>query len=65
METKNIINNYSVSLVTMINSLTATVNILGDNADENRATMKTLNVILESLRSQITIIQQAVDDYNE
>lgn len=66
METKNlIINNHSNTLVNMVNTLTITVNTLSDNLEENQGTMKTLNVILDSLRSQIVIIQQDIDNYSK
>ena len=66
METKNaIINNHSNTLVNMVNTLTITVNTLSDNLEEDQAIMKTLNVILESLRSQIVIIQQDIDNYSK
>ena len=64
METKNtIINNYTMSLMTMVNSFNGTETMLNDNADENASTIKTLNVILESIRSQVVLIQGALDSY--
>ena len=64
METKNIIlNNYSIALNNITNNYINVVSTLNDNADENAATIKTLNVIIESLRSQTVLIQQEIDKY--
>lgn len=66
METKNIIiRNYIETLMSMVQTMQSTGGSLNDNEDENRATMKTFNVLLESVRSQTVIIQQAVDEYGK
>ena len=64
METKNIIlSNYAAALMGMISSLAATINTLTDNPDENAAIIKTLNVQIESVRSETVLIQGAIDNY--
>ena len=65
METKNIIlNNYVVALASMISSLENSIKTLTpDSVDENLATLRTINVILESVRVQTVNIQNAVDNY--
>lgn len=66
METKNIIiNNYAMALGNLVSNLAGTAGLLNDNPDENTATIKTLNVILESVRSQTVLIQGALDSYPE
>ncbi len=65
METKNVIlANYARSISDASNTISLTVSTLNDNADENAAIIKTLNVLVESLRSQTVLIQQALDSYN-
>ena len=65
METKNIIiQNYARAIVdASANILNASSNFT-NNEDENNAIVKTLNVLVESLRSQTIIIQGALDEYN-
>ena len=66
METKNIIiANYGVALSNIVGNLNIAINGLNDNPDENVATIKTINVLLESVRSQTVLLQQAVDSYGE
>lgn len=66
METKNlIICNYANTLSVTVHTLIDTSNTLHDNMDENQATLKTLNVLLESIRSQTVNIQTAIDTYGE
>lgn len=66
METKNIIIcNYANTLSVTVHTVIDTANTLRDNMDENRATLKTLNVLLESIRSQTVNIQNAIDSYND
>lgn len=66
METKNVIlSNYATALSNMAVNFAGTVNSLGNNADENAATIKTLNILLESVRSELVIIQGALDSYPE
>lgn len=65
METKNvIIVNYADALVTATNDVTSCAAKLNDNIDENKAIIATLNVLLESVRSQTVLLQQAIDKYN-
>lgn len=66
METKNIIlSNYATALVNLAANFSGTVNTMGDNMEQNIATVKTLNILLESVRAQTTIIQNALDTYSE
>ena len=67
METKTIIlGNYVTALSSMVTSLDEVIRTMtNDNSDENTATLRTVNVILESVRAQTINIQNAVDTYNE
>jgi hypothetical protein len=65
METKNIIiNNYARSLIDAANAFSMTAANLGTNADENAATIATLNVLLDSVRAQTVLTQRALDEYS-
>lgn len=65
METKNtIIKNFAQTVGTVSCDLSSTAEMLNDNADESVAIIATLNVILESMRSHIVLLQQALDNYN-
>ena len=58
METKNIIiQNYARSIVDAAAIIANTAMNFNDNIDENAAMVKTLNVLIESLRSQTVIFQ--------
>lgn len=64
METNNvIIQSLLDSLVVITQNTYGTATRLGDNEDENRATIKTLNVLIDSVRAQTVIVQQAIDSY--
>lgn len=64
METENIIiQNFAQSLVDAAIAASNKAAILSDSADENAATIKTMNVLLESVRSQTVLLQQAIDAY--
>lgn len=64
METKNtIIQNYALNIIDSSNSISFVSKTLNDNNDENAATIKTLNVLLECLRSQIVLLQGVIDTY--
>ena len=64
MEEKNkIINNYARSILAAAESLCDTSQILNDKEEENVATVKTLNVQLETMRSLIVLCQQELDKY--
>ena len=67
METKNIIlGNYALALSSMVESLNEVIRTMtNDNSDENTATLRTLNVILESIKAQTLNVQNAIDLYNE
>lgn len=64
MDSKNtIILNYANALVTTASNASMYAGTLGDKEDENLATIATLNVILEAIRSQTVLLQQALDKY--
>lgn len=64
METKNVIvYNFAVAVLNAANSIVGSAGSLSDNADENKATIKTLNVLVESLRSQTVLLQSELDKY--
>lgn len=64
METNNtIIQNFAQSLVDASIAVSNKAVILSDNVDENLATIKTMNVLIESVRSQTVLLQQAIDAY--
>lgn len=66
METKNvIIRNYAQAVNTTASDIINTSAGLNDNMDESKATIAILNVILESMRSHIVLLQQALDSYNK
>lgn len=65
MEDKNIIiAKYSRSLVDAANSISNIAGTLNSNENENKATIKTLNVLIESLRSQTVLLQGEIDSYS-
>jgi hypothetical protein len=64
METKNIIiQNYAQNIIDASNSCAIVSRKLNDNEQENNATIKTLNVLIESIRSQIVLLQGEIDIY--
>ena len=64
METKIIIiNNYAASLLGMVGSVNDATSRLNDNIDESKAIITTINVLLESVRSQTVLLQNAIDKY--
>lgn len=64
METANInIQNFASALAAMANNVSGVAVMLNDNMDENAATIRTLNVQIESVRSELVILQNAVDSY--
>lgn len=44
--------------------MSRTISTLADNAEINKAIIKTINIQLESIRSQTTVIQSVIDDYS-
>ena len=64
METKNIIiANQAQSLIVATENIMSCISKFSDNADENAATIRTLNVLVESLRSQTVLMQGEIDNY--
>jgi len=64
METENIIiQNYAGSLVDAASVAANKATFLSDDTEQNKATIKTLNVLLESVRAQTVLLQQAIDEY--
>lgn len=65
METKNrIISEYILAIMSMTGNLSQFAGSLGDNYDENSAIIRTLSNQLDCLKSQIVILQQALDSYS-
>lgn len=64
MEINNtIIQNFANSLVDAANMAAVKAATLNNNSDENMGIIKTLNVLLESVRSQTVLLQQSIDEY--
>ena len=64
MDTNNIIiQNFANSLVDASSYTASKAAMLGNNNDENIAIIKTLNVLIDSVRSQTVLLQQAIDNY--
>lgn len=64
MDEKNqVIYNYTRSISSSAQYLNDTACALNDKESENIATVKTLNVQLETLRSLIVLCQQELDKY--
>lgn len=64
METKNtIIMNDVTCLLNIVNTLISTVQVLGDNPDENLGIIASADVILESVKTECVIIQRDFDNY--
>ena len=65
METKNaIIRNFSRSITAVAVDIETTAGTLDANEDVNKATIKTLNVLLENMRSSVVLLQQEIDKYS-
>lgn len=66
MNSKNtIIRNYASSLMAASSEVFNATTILGDNADENNATVKTLYILVDSLKAQTILLQSVLDEYNK
>ena len=66
METKNtIIRNFASAINTVSCDLLSTACMLNESIEESKSTIATLNVIIESMRSQVVLLQQALDSYNK
>lgn len=64
METKNVvIQNFANSLIDAASVTAIKAAALNDNPEENAGMIKTINVLLESVRAQTVLLQQAIDDY--
>ena len=61
--TNNILIGYSNALYNMIENMSRTISTLADNAEINQAIIKTINIQIESIRSQTTVIQSVIDGY--
>lgn len=65
METKNaIIRNFSISISDTAGEIQVTADRLVDTEEVNAALVKTLNVLLEAMRSNIVLLQQEIDKYS-
>lgn len=66
METKNkIIQSYANSLLEAANSIVITAGKFSDIEDFNLSIIKTLNILVENVRSQTVIFQSELDNYNK
>lgn len=64
METKNlIIQDFGQDLQDVVSLVVNKTYRLNDNAEENLATIRTLNALLESVRSATVTLQDAIDKY--
>ena len=65
METKVIIiKNYADALLNAANSVNNCVMSMGDDYNVNKSIIRTINVLLESLRSETILTQGAIDDFS-
>lgn len=55
--------NYVDALAAMVSSLNTTLTKLGDNQDVNMGSIKTADIQLTAINSQIVILQSALDSY--
>lgn len=64
MEDKNaVIIGYASALTSAAGAIANSAYSLSESEAQNTAMIKTLNVLVESLRSQTVLIQQALDSY--
>ncbi len=64
MDEKNVvINNYATALNATVNNITSACSELADNDSINRGIIKTLYVYMTSIQSQVTLLQQELDNY--
>lgn len=64
MDTKNtIIQNFAQCINVTANDIYNTTAMLKDNEEENAALVSSLNVWLETMRSNVVLLQQALDKY--
>lgn len=64
MEINNvIIQNFANSIVDAASYAASKAAVLGENANENDGVIKILNVLIESVRAQTVLLQQAIDNY--
>lgn len=66
MNEKNIVlQNYAGVLMSAVNALMTCVNGLGDNETINSGIIKSAYVGAEAVKSNLTIFQNALDEYNK
>lgn len=64
METKNaIIRSYATAILTTADDAVNYATGLGEDIEQNKAIIATLNVVLEAIRSHTVLLQQALDSY--
>lgn len=64
MNEKNVvINNYVNSLYTMVNTLVNTLSTLGEIDEINTGVIKTADIEITAINSQIIVLQNALDTY--
>lgn len=64
MNEKNIvINNYVGSLVTLVSNLGAALSGLGTETETNTGIIKTADILMTAINSQLVILQTELDNY--
>ena len=64
MDTENaVIRSYTRAVSAAGNDAVTYATELGEDVEQNKAIIATLNVVLEALRSHIVLLQQALDNY--
>lgn len=64
METKNIIiNNYVSSAMSIMSNISAALAGLSDNDETNSGIIKTADILITALNSQIVVLQNELDNY--
>lgn len=62
-EKNTVINNYVGSLVTLISNLGASVSGLGTETETNTGIIKTADILMTAINSQLVILQTELDNY--
>ena len=62
-EKNTVINNYVGSLVTLISNLGAAVSGLGTETETNTGIIKTADILMTAINSQLVILQTELDNY--
>ena len=62
-EKNTVINNYVGSLVTLISNLGAALSGLGTETETNTGIIKTADILMTAINSQLVILQTELDNY--